>query len=140
MHPRTELKNELVDLLRDVIPGVPVYASRSRQLRPAEHEAIIIYIPSELIALPPGRGEARTNRVLSRTMTIDILVVVSKPGDGEQSSDRADEIARTISLKLNAEAQGLIPSGEQQEYSTGEDARVITTMSFTTTHTDKMES
>ena len=140
MHPRTELKNEIKALITALLPDVNVYASRARELRSSDAEAVVVYVPDETLLRPPGRGENRSKRILSRTMNVEILVIVAKPGDGEAAADRADELARQISLHLNDVAPSLEPGSEKQDFSMGEDARVITSMSYSHTLNDEMEA
>lgn len=139
MHPRTALKNELKVELTALLEGVPVYASRSRELRPGEAESVIVYVPSESISRPAGRGEARGGRPLSRDITVEIIIVAAMPGDGEASADRADELARLIELHINENFADLEPSGQDQSHSAGEDARVMTSLAYTLKFNDKME-
>lgn len=140
MHPRSIIKTGLKTLLQS-IPGLPpVYLSRVRDLRKGEHEAVIIYGTRETLQPVAANGESATGYSVRRDMTFEIVIVVAANGDGEEASLRADEISRAVEIAIARDTADLRPAGQEQGFLEAEVMRCVTTMTYTLTHIDGMES
>lgn len=137
-HPRTQLRNEIRDLLQPL--GWPVYAARARDLRKGEDEAVLIYTPSETLARAPGTGEQRPGLPVVRTISVEILILTRISGDGQEAADSADQIVRAVELALNNGAPDLIPVSAEQGFTGAEQMQCLTTLTYTIDHIDPMHS
>ena len=137
MHPRTETRRDFKELLTAALPGVPVYASLVRKLRSNEKEAVLVYTLEEDIKRPSSPSR-RAGQPYSRAMTVGVVVSVLASGDGEEASDRADEIARIIELAVNAIPEGPELTSCRVAAEEGQQVRCTVDLIYKLTKTDQM--
>lgn len=101
MHPRKILRAELTALLEAAVPGVSVHVSRSRQLKPGEDAAILLYVMKETISRPQA-ARGRGIGPLKRLCEVDIVAM--RDGRDGDVVDDLDDMCRKIEIALSTRA------------------------------------
>lgn len=120
--------------------GLPVFVSRSKDLRRGEDEAIFVYVTQESLSRSPGGGEKRGGLPISRDMTVEINILTREPGDGSEAAERGDDLSRQVELVINSSAPAMTPLSASQAFHSSEATQCITTLVYAINHLDKMEA
>lgn len=131
IHPRTKLREDVKATLESHL-GVPVFASRARDLPPRTPRAVLVYVADEKLQQEsPGTPRAP----VSRKMQLEILTLCE--GDDEEVSQAADQICRTVELAMNEDHPSAALTGSQVRYD-GQ-SRTTRTIVVTTYLVDKLD-
>lgn len=123
-HPRTQLREDVKATLESVV-GVPVFASRARDLPPRTPRAVLVYVADEKIS-PESAGTPYAP--INRKSQLEILTLCE--GDDEDVSAAADQICRTIELAMNERHPDAALTGSQIRYDGN--SRTVKTIIVTT--------
>lgn len=140
MHPRQQLRSEIVALLRAALPDeIPVLDSQVSDVE-KNPVSVLIYSAGERIERVAGAG-SRGNTPIRRRMQTAVVVVSAFPGDGPDAFEQADDVSRTIEIAMNAPFDpGLDLIATDTSQAAGEETIVQVSMLYETVLTDVMEN
>lgn len=101
MHPRQALRHEITEIVRAALPGAVVDSGLARDIPASASLSAIIYTPNESISTTQN-GEGARGRTVTRTMTVEILILATASGDGEDVLAAVDDASRAVEVAINA--------------------------------------
>ena len=140
MHPRQQLRSEIVALLRDALPEeIPVLDSQVSDVE-KNPVSVLVYSAGESVERAPGAG-SRPGTPVRRRMQTNVIVVSSFPGDGPDAWIQADDVSRAVEIAMNVPFDpGLDLLATDISQAAGEETLVQVSMLYETVLTDTMEN
>lgn len=136
--PRAIIRQEVVDLLSERLPEIPVYDTYVRDFKKGLTRFISVFSPDEYRGRPEGEGEGRRGRPMNRQISIVIVVCVQQKGDGVEAADVADTLSRDIEIILNDEFSAMEPEQITTDFEAGEVISCLIEMSYSVEYHDNM--
>ncbi|VDS10043.1 hypothetical protein PARHAE_03254 [Paracoccus haematequi] len=137
MHPRTAVRKLISQSLADAFPDVRVSAGSVSDLSDAD-DGLVVEVPTESVTV-----EGSNKGPLRRSMSVTVTAFSSRPGNGVESLDAAEDLARRAALHLIMTRTGdVIPLSEVSQLDESEEtlASVVMTFSVETIHLDDIRA